>query len=167
MLADNTPKKKYFCIIIRTALTRHYFCIFLDTKNMNFVKSILALKPSTSSSIESGNNEIRQQATTFTTTSVTSGNSFIITTTVPTPPSSHRRDSEPQQLSIFHTSAPLSPDMAVSPTESFHSATSRQFEVKTKSEKSEKMGRTNEAFTGSSLEMNNNGHIQQSHLHNQ
>jgi hypothetical protein len=131
---------------------------------MNFVKSILTLKPSTS--IESGH-ENRQQATTFTTTSVTSGNSFIITTTVPTP--SHQ-DSNTQQQSIFNTSSSFSPGMAVSPTESFHSASSRTFEQQIQNEKkSEKLGRTNSAFAGSTLEMSN-GHQQQHiqpHTHNQ
>lgn len=122
---------------------------------MNFVKSIWALKPSTSN--DSNNNN----STTFTTTSVTRGNSFIITSSVSAAKSN--ADSRPQHL-VFQTSSSFSPEMTVSPTDSFHSASSSTFE-----QQNEKSGRTNNGFSGSTIEMNNNnnGSHMQSNQQNQ
>lgn len=121
---------------------------------MNFVKSVWALKPSTSND----SNQEPYNSTTFTTTSVTRGNSFIITSSLPAKSST---DSRPQHL-VFQTSSSLSPDMAVSPTDSFHSASSSTFE-----RKNEKSGRTNNGFSGSTMEINNNGIHMESNQNNQ
>lgn len=126
---------------------------------MNFVKSIWALKPSTSNDSNNSNQQ-PHNSTTFTTTSVTRGNSFIITSTLPAAKSNG--DSRPKHL-VFQTSSSLSPEMmAVSPTDSFHSASSSTFE-----QKNEKTGKTNNGFTGSTMEMNNNNNSNGNHESNQ
>lgn len=126
---------------------------------MNFVsglKNILSVKPSTS---DDNNNSNSNNITTFTTTSVTQGNSFIITTSVP----HHNQQKETSDSVIFQTTSALSPaEMTISPTESFHSASSSTFEQNNDKHIG---GKTNNGYTGSTTEMNNN-HVQ-SHQRNQ
>lgn len=119
---------------------------------MNYIKSFWTSEATTSS-----DSSQQQAINTVTFATPTSGNSFIITTS--------QSPQRPQPV-IFHTgSSSLRPEMAVSPTDSFHS-TSSTFDQSIEKKKEKKIkGNVNNGFTASTPEINTTQHHHHHHHH--
>lgn len=142
------------CVTEKKTYTKIKIYIFLENRKMNYIKSFWTSNPTTSSD----NNQQQQPYNSVTFATQTSANSFVITTTNQVP-------QRPQQI-VFHTnSSQLKPEMAVSPSESFHS-TSSTFDQPIEEKKKKSKGNVNNGYAGSTTDVNSiHHHHHHHHVH--